>query len=55
MFEKYDRHTDSYTLEEKMTWFQTICWVREDINDPNSIIDVFSVEGPLRKWIGLSN
>ena len=51
MFEKNDMHTDNY----KITWFQTIRRAREDINDPNSIINVFSVEGPLRKWIGLSN
>ena len=43
------------TLESQKTWLKTIRKEREHINDPRGIIDAFSVQVPLRQWIGLSN
>ena len=54
LFEIKDIHTQTHTLDQKKEWLKTVKKAREDINDPNLIIDIFSVEGPLRKWIGLS-
>ena len=54
LFDDKDITTDTRTLDEKILWFQTVRRARENYNDPNDIIDMFSVEGPLRNWIGIS-
>ena len=55
LFEMTDIDTDSYSIEQKIKWLKVVRQGRENCQDPNSIIDAFSVQGPLRKWIGLSN
>ena len=54
LFDIKDINTETYTTEEKIEWFRTIRKAREDQDDSDSIIDIFSVQGPLRKWVGLS-
>ena len=50
-----DIYTEEYTIEQQLEWFTTIRKAREDSDDPKMIIDVFSVDRPLRKWAGLQN
>ena len=55
LFDEKDMYTETYTIDEKISWFLTVRKAREHYQDPDSIIDAFSVKGPLRKWIGLSD
>ena len=55
LFKQKDMHTDKYSIEDKRLWLKTIRMNREKVDDPKGILDCFSVQGPLRKWLGLSN
>ena len=55
IIEKKDIHTDSYSTEEQLYCFKEVKQVQESSNDPITPIDVFSVKGKLREWVGLSN
>ena len=54
MFQNKNMHTNTHTQESQILWLRTIRRERERIEDPHSILDAFSVQGPLRQWIGLS-
>ena len=41
-------------VEVQKDWLRTIRLGREQHNDPKTPIDRFSVEGPLRQWIGIN-
>ena len=43
-----------HILLKKIEWLKQVKQGQEDANDPQAIIDIFSVKGPLRKWIGLT-
>ena len=55
LLEVKDIYTDIYSIEEQKKWFKTIRHAREKSNDNKTPIDIFSVKGKLRDWIGLSN
>ena len=55
LFDITDIDTEVHSLDKKKEWLKTVRQGREASQDPDAIIDVFSVQGPLRKWIGLAN
>ena len=44
----------AWSTDKQKEWFRKVRQARETTEDNKSIIDRFSVSGPLRKWVGLN-